>query len=120
MKTDKSTVTISAPGMRPVTVDAGTFSKLAERIGADNQLILEAAHALAGLLQDHWAHIRKLADQLDEDGETTLKSQVSVKLVFDFSGKAPCGSVNIAYALKTSDGATFGVKDAEQAKLNLP
>jgi hypothetical protein len=116
---EKETVTIRSPGREPVTVSYDTFSKLAAAVGNDNQLIFQAAESLAGLLHAHWPKIRELADQLDEDGEHTLKSQVAVKLVFDFSGKTPAGAVNISYALKTTDGATFRVDDAQQGKLGL-
>ena len=80
-------------------------------------LVTGTCDTLLNLLTSHIGRIQEIAEG-EEDGQAMAR--VGVNLVFDFSGKVPAVAVNLSYADRVKDAATFAVEDPEQTKLALP
>lgn len=93
---------------------AGSYSAIED--ARDSELIGKLAVGIVGLLASHWLKIKDISSDEDNDG----KVKVAAAIVFDFSGNAPAGAVQISYSpAKTKDETSFRVDDPNQAKLPL-
>ena len=81
--------------------------------GDDGKCLALAIISTVNLLATHWTTIKNVSDDPEAKGQV----KVAVGLTLDFSGKTPCGAVNISFSQKFKDGSTFRVEDKDQKKL---
>lgn len=94
-------------GLKQAAIDASGLT------GQDGACLALATEQIIHLLATHWAMIKNVS----EDAEAEGRVKVAVNLALDFSGKTPCGAVNISFSQKFKDGSTFRVEDKDQKKL---
>lgn len=77
-----------------------------------NSTLDKLVPVFVNLIAARWKDIRTIAEEPNDKGESGV-IKVAVAIEFDFTGKAPCGAVNVSIPPRPiKDGAVFTV-DAE-------
>lgn len=77
----------------------------------DQSELEEAAESISNLLSTHWARIQETISSSDE------KTNVSLSLSLDHSGKVRIVKAKISYSLRTRDETEAQVCDPDQIQL---
>ncbi len=79
----------------------------------DAAILAEVASHVVTLMESHWRKIKAISS--DEANAGIVRLSLAVTL--NFNGPAPSGSVNMSYAVRVKDGATFALPDPNQLEL---